>query len=200
MKRILNQNSKAGLTTYLKLIAWMLTSQQIFATNFVFMFPTISMISSIEKHWLKGGIVEKTVKRKNFTIFFSSCRASKDGSLSLFTKPFTWNNSSPNIGLKWFHIKGFVKSDKLPSFEARQELKNILLIFRLTLFLTLSWRRPLSYRNHSTDLQSKSMGWFLYDNGLRHERVNNVPFKPVVFVYRNIGLKMVNKKKYKNHL
>ena len=28
--------------------------------------------------------------------------------------------------------------------------------------LTLSWRRPLSYRN---------MGWFLYDNGLRHERV-----------------------------
>ena len=34
--------------------------------------------------------------------------------------------------------------------------------------LTLSWRRPLSYRNH---LQSKSMDWFLYDNGLRHERV-----------------------------
>ena len=28
--------------------------------------------------------------------------------------------------------------------------------------LTLSWRRPLSYRNQS---------WFLYDNGLRHERV-----------------------------
>ena len=34
--------------------------------------------------------------------------------------------------------------------------------------LTLSWRRPLSYRN----LRSKSMDWFLYDNGLRHERVN----------------------------
>ena len=29
--------------------------------------------------------------------------------------------------------------------------------------LTLSWRRPLSYRNQSID-------WFLYDNGLRHER------------------------------
>ena len=28
------------------------------------------------------------------------------------------------------------------------------------------------YRNQSTDLQSKSMAWFLYDNGLRHERVN----------------------------
>ena len=37
--------------------------------------------------------------------------------------------------------------------------------------LTLSWRRPLSYRNQSIDLQSKSMDWFLYDNGPRHERV-----------------------------
>ena len=38
-------------------------------------------------------------------------------------------------------------------------------------FLTLSWRRPLSYKNQSTDLLHKSMDWFLYDNGLRHERV-----------------------------
>ena len=30
----------------------------------------------------------------------------------------------------------------------------------------------ISYRNQSTDLQSKSMDWFLCDNGLRHERVN----------------------------
>ena len=37
--------------------------------------------------------------------------------------------------------------------------------------LTLSWRSPLSYRNQSIDLGSKSMDWFLYDNGLRHERV-----------------------------
>ena len=34
--------------------------------------------------------------------------------------------------------------------------------------LTLSWRRPLSYRNQSLE----SMDWFLYDNGTRHERVN----------------------------
>ena len=39
-------------------------------------------------------------------------------------------------------------------------------------FLTLSWQSPLSYRNQSIDLRSKSMDWFLYDNGLRHERVN----------------------------
>ena len=30
--------------------------------------------------------------------------------------------------------------------------------------LTLSWRRPLSYRN---------LDWFLYDNGLRHRRVKD---------------------------
>ena len=37
--------------------------------------------------------------------------------------------------------------------------------------LTLSWRRPISYRNQSIDLWSKSMDWFLYDISLRHERV-----------------------------
>ena len=43
----------------------------------------------------------------------------------------------------------------------------------LTNHLTLSWRRPLSYRNQSIDLLRKLMDWFLYDNGLRHERVKN---------------------------
>ena len=39
--------------------------------------------------------------------------------------------------------------------------------------LTLSRRRPLSYRNQSIDLRSKSGDWFLYDNDLRLERVKN---------------------------
>ena len=39
--------------------------------------------------------------------------------------------------------------------------------------LTLLRQRPLSYRNQSIDLRSKSMDWFLYDNGLRLERVNS---------------------------
>ena len=39
--------------------------------------------------------------------------------------------------------------------------------------LTLSWRRPWSYRNQSIDLTCKSMDWFLYDDGLRHERALN---------------------------
>ena len=34
-----------------------------------------------------------------------------------------------------------------------------------------SWWRSLLYRNQSIDLQRKSMDWFLYDRGLRHERV-----------------------------
>ena len=38
--------------------------------------------------------------------------------------------------------------------------------------LTLSRRRPLSYRNQSIDLLCKSMDWFLYNNYPRHERVN----------------------------
>ena len=42
----------------------------------------------------------------------------------------------------------------------------------LRCWLTLSWRKPLLYRNQCIDLQSKSMDWFLYDNGLPHERVN----------------------------
>ena len=42
--------------------------------------------------------------------------------------------------------------------------------------LTLSWRRPISYRDQSIDLLRKSM--FLYDIGLRHERV-----KPFHFNY-----------------
>ena len=42
------------------------------------------------------------------------------------------------------------------------------------LTLTLSRRRPLSYRNQSIDLGSKSIDWFLYDNGFRLERVKTI--------------------------
>ena len=42
--------------------------------------------------------------------------------------------------------------------------------------LTLSWRRPLSYRSQTIDLRNKLMDWFLYDNGLRHERVKEKKF------------------------
>ena len=45
---------------------------------------------------------------------------------------------------------------------------------RLDRRLSLSRRRPLSYRNLSIDLRSKSMDWFLYHNGLRLERVKRL--------------------------
>ena len=45
-------------------------------------------------------------------------------------------------------------------------------IIKKQTLLTLSWRRALSYRNQSIDLQSKLIDWFLYNNGLCHERVN----------------------------
>ena len=42
--------------------------------------------------------------------------------------------------------------------------------------LTLSWRRPLSYRKQSIDLLGKSMVCFLYSNDLRHEGVKWIYF------------------------
>ena len=52
-------------------------------------------------------------------------------------------------------------------------------------YLTLSRRRPLSYRNQSIGLLCKLMDWFLYANGLRHERVNI----PMCLVYINDNLR-----------
>ena len=49
-------------------------------------------------------------------------------------------------------------------------LKLILIGNNPMMTLTLSWRRPLSYRNQSIDLLRKSVDWFLYDNGLHHDR------------------------------
>ena len=62
--------------------------------------------------------------------------------------------------------------------------------------LTLSWRRPLSYRNQSIDLLWKSVDWFLYDNGLRHERVKFLymitasAMKELMFTYCCTDLKI----------
>ena len=46
----------------------------------------------------------------------------------------------------------------------------------VTLTLLSRWR-PLPYRNQSIDLLCKSMDWFLYDNGLRLERVKKKRFR-----------------------
>ena len=62
--------------------------------------------------------------------------------------------------------------------------------------LTLSWRWPLSYRSQSIDLRGKSMDWFLYDNGVRHERVKTV-FKNQIFWYLKTVLRTL-KTSFKN--
>ena len=50
--------------------------------------------------------------------------------------------------------------------------QKVVLFIRPT--LTLPWRRSLSYRNQSINLQIKSMNWFLYDRDHRHERVKKM--------------------------
>ena len=64
---------------------------------------------------------------------------------------------------KVFHRERFV--------EKKKKISKVILKFKLPP-LTLSWRRPLSYRNQSIYFRRKSMDWSLYDNCLRHERVN----------------------------
>ena len=51
------------------------------------------------------------------------------------------------------------------------QLNTTLYLDWLNSLLTLWWRQPLSYWNQSIHLLRKSMDWFLYDNGCRHERV-----------------------------
>ena len=60
-----------------------------------------------------------------------------------------------------------IREQKIPFIQtplkhckSQNKIKNLIVTY-----LTLSRRRPLSY------LRSKSMDWFLYDNGLRLERV-----------------------------
>ena len=44
-------------------------------------------------------------------------------------------------------------------------------------YLTLSLRWSLSYRNYSIDSLFKLMDWFLYDRDLRHDRIKAYPFQ-----------------------
>ena len=91
-----------------------------------------------------------------------------------------WIMSKTSIN--FLYVKVILKKEDLKSsghskpFDTHLYLK--LFIMGIHLFhirkqvnLTLSWRRPIQYRNQSIDLQSKSVDWFLYDIGLRHERV-----------------------------
>ena len=49
--------------------------------------------------------------------------------------------------------------------------------------------QSLNIRTQSTDLQSKSMDWFLYDRDLRHERVNPPSHSPQICRKRGLNQK-----------
>ena len=68
------------------------------------------------------------------------------------------------------HSKFFWKNDYL--FKLLRGKTNLKFRLHDLIYLTLSWRRSLSYRNHSIDLLFKSVDWFLYERDLRHEKVN----------------------------
>ena len=69
--------------------------------------------------------------------------------------------------------------------------------------LTLSRRRPISYRNQSIDLQSKSTDWFLYDIGLHRERVKSylraVEYTIFDFLIMSTLTRLFSKTLYKNY-
>ena len=80
-------------------------------------------------------------------------------------------------------MKFFAKSKKVVSYFRKKDpvffdrVLNTPLNIRskclLDAFITLHnsfMTETLLYRNHSIDMQSKSMYWFLYDKDLRHER------------------------------
>ena len=74
---------------------------------------------------------------------------------------FLWKTSGGCFWIDWSRVALFTGITKT-------NLANL-----ITTGITFSWRRSLSYRNQSIDLQSKSMDWFLYDKDLRHERLNS---------------------------
>ena len=78
----------------------------------------------------------------------------------------------------YFHLPlnfVYMNSRKIPGYRCFfLYIKEVLYLRRKERHLTLSWRRSLSYRNQSIDLQSKSMDWLLYDKNLPHQRVEAI--------------------------
>ena len=73
----------------------------------------------------------------------------------------------------------------LSDIQAYKNKNNLIILILLISYLILSWRRPLPYRNQSTNLQSKLMDWFRYDNGLRHERLKVFNVRSVIHDFSN---------------
>ena len=109
-------------------------------------------------------------------LFFSYCvivsMYFSEGFVVAFSIVFFVGVLRPRV--KWGMLFLFGVSESFKGVWGVTEVSDVESLFKLTkdkCYLTLSWRRPLSYRNQSIDLRSKSIDWFLYDKGLRHESV-----------------------------
>ena len=96
---------------------------------------------------------------------------SKKFQMFLFSKFWKYIHRVPK---SCHHLSQFIQISTTPSQEAGGlSWTAFYLLVKKPLVETLSllWRRSQPYRNQSIDLQSKSMGWFLFNKNLRHERV-----------------------------
>ena len=116
---------------------------------------------------LKGAVFQMSTMEKHLLITW--VRIEKKDCLPACIPTWVWSQSFIQNSNKQENIlvedeTGYdIKANNLLPWwrECREQFK----------VLTLSWRRLLSYRNQSIDFQSKSLDWFLYDNGLHHEIV-----------------------------
>ena len=120
------------------------------------------------KH-LKGSFLREYLTAKSRKLFLQKALRCMKGT---WIRPCLWHNFSLQIRYK-ARALFLIHEDIL---KHQKNLASTKVYFNWIHWLksTLSWRRPLSYRNQSIDLRCKSMDWFLYDNGFRHERVNQI--------------------------
>ena len=124
--------------------------------------PLTSILLTIDISWLPFYTPWRHQKTFGFLVFSGGIK------LELWLKSYGVKQD----GVIW-SLEGFLSNLNLIKHESQlnTSVNHFLTLTLLSLTLTLSWRRPLPYRNQSTDLLRKSMDWFLLDNGLRHERV-----------------------------
>ena len=87
------------------------------------------------------------------------------------------NRSSIAVETAWVYILGLRQWE--PCILSRLSSK---MFHSMQHYLTLSWQMSLSCRNQSIDLQCKSMGWFLYDRDLRHEKFKR--YRDIYFIWK----------------
>ena len=126
-----------------------------------------------------------TVSSPTLPLFTASLSGWKTSSLGLAATTVMLNSTITLPGLLRRKTKFLQLILPFPQITMKTETQGVRLQISL-LILTLSWRGPLSYRNQSIDLQSTSMDRFLYNNGLRHERVK--PLRSDGEVHRMVSL------------